>query len=438
MYRIKIFVSYVIPSVLAFALMGVYTIVDGFFIGNSVGDIGLSTINIVFPVASLLQALGTGIGMGGAILYAIAMASGQTEKAKDILRSTILLLLLVSIAVMAGLSAFLQQILRLLGAADAMLTMGTDYLRVIILGAAFQILGTGVVPLIRNNNGSAYAMVSMIAGFITNIVLDYLFIWVFGQGMMGAALATITGQAITAILGIIFLVTKKLPFIGLPKMNFGEIALKITKIGIAPFGLTISPIISVVFLNRASIANGGASAVACYACISYATSIVYMLLQGVGDGTQPLMSQEYGKNRIGELHKYRFYAYVTAFAVGAACMAILFVLRYQTGNIFGASATVTADVAKTIPVFLCGIPFLAVARVTSSSLYATEKSILSYILVYAEPILMIGLLFVLPAFYGQDGVWWSMPLAQVMTAGIAVFLKIKADGACAVQVNLVE
>ena len=102
MNRYKVFASYVIPSVLAFALSGVYAIVDGFFVGRSTGDAGLSAINIAFPVVSLMQSLGTGIGMGGSVLWTVKKASGSEEAAGKYVRGTLLLLLLVSVATTAG------------------------------------------------------------------------------------------------------------------------------------------------------------------------------------------------------------------------------------------------------------------------------------------------------------------------------------------------
>ena len=120
----KTFYACVIPSVLAFALSGVYTIVDGFFVGRSVGDIGLSTINIAYPVVSLLQALGTGIGMGGSVMYTLSRSSGKQDEAKRYLRCTTLLLLVVGVVLTVLLLLTMTPVLKLLGAAGEMVTLG--------------------------------------------------------------------------------------------------------------------------------------------------------------------------------------------------------------------------------------------------------------------------------------------------------------------------
>ena len=202
MSRIKIFMSFVIPSILGFALSGIYAIVDGFFVGNSIGDIGLSTINIAYPVVSLLQALGTGIGMGGGIMYTVHSASGNKESAKGDLYATSIFLFAISVISTIVIYSFITPILQILGASNEILVMGKIYLFIIVLGGIFQVFGTGIVPIVRNNGGSLFAMISMIAGFGTNIVLDFYLVWILKQGMAGAAWATIIGQAVTVIFGL--------------------------------------------------------------------------------------------------------------------------------------------------------------------------------------------------------------------------------------------
>lgn len=280
--RNKEFFSSVIPSVLAFALSGIYAIVDGFFIGNSIGDIGLSTINVAYPVVALMQAIGTGIGMGGAVIYSISVAAGDKRGADTYARGTGSFLLLASIAVTVVMYIILEPVLRLLGAEGDILTFGMEYLRIIVLGAVFQIFSTGIVPLIRNYNGAAFAMASMIAGFLTNILLDYTFVWVMEWGVAGAAAATVIGQGVTMLSGLGYLLIRKMPVIGLNIPQNGSVFCRIVKVGLAPFGLTLTPNLSVILMNRYTIFYGGEQAVACYACIAYAVTIIHMLLQGVG------------------------------------------------------------------------------------------------------------------------------------------------------------
>lgn len=426
MSQYKPFVQYVLPSVLAFALSGVYTIVDGFFVGHSMGDAGLSAINIAFPIVSLIQSLGTGIGMGGSIVWTVKKGIENSKSAGKYVRCTLVLLLLVSVITTVGIFFLNEPILRLFGAENEVLVLGKAYLDVIVLGAVFQIFATGIVPLIRNNGSAFFALVVMMSGFLSNIFLDYLFVWIMNMGTRGAAIATVIGQSVTTLEAAIYLIYRKLPVVG-SLSGFGRSVRSIIKVAIAPFGLTLSPMISLMLINRFSMLNGGETAIACYACIAYALTIVQMLIQGVGDGSQPLMSQYYGGGEQKAVIWTRKIAYITAIGLAVVCDVVLFLIRNSLGGLFGASESAGVQIAEILPIFLFGLLFYAFSRITTSGFYATEKNLYSYYCVYAEPCLLFLLLLILPVFFGQSGVWWSVVFAQIFTAGLALILKLIQD-----------
>ena len=340
------------------------------------------------------------------------------------MRTALRLLLLTSIVLTAVMLIFMDPVLSFLGAEGTIRPLGEEYLRIMVYGTTFQVFATGIVPLIRNNGGASFAMVTMIAGFGMNIVLDYLFVWVLQLGMAGAAWASILGQAVTMVGSFVYVWKEKLPVLGVCK-EFGRKVCRIVQIGIAPFGLSLSPMISLLFMNRFCLSYGGETAVASYACIAYGLTIVYLLMQGVGDGSQPLMSLHYGEGKTKEVDRVRNMAYGTAWVLALACMLILYVTRYELGVIFGSSDVVTQMTGNAMPIFLAGLLFYAFSRITTSGFYATEQSLFSYICVYAEPVLLLILLLIVPRILRQDGVWLSMVLSQILTAGIACLLRQK-------------
>jgi len=423
----KTFFSYVIPSVLAFALSGVYTIVDGFFIGQSLGDMGLAAITLGYPVSALVGAIGTGIGLSGAIRFTILNAQGETKKRQECFTGTTLLMLLVSVLLTAFLFGLTRPIMRFLGAREEMLTLSVEYARIIALGAVFQLLATGFVPFIRNMGGASFAMMAMILGFASNIILDYTFVWIAGWGMAGAALATIIGQAVTMVASLIFFAAKKcrLTFPALGAL--GTLWKDVLKVALSPFGLTFSPTITMLFMNRFLLLYGNEQSVAVYGCIGYITSIIYLLLQGVGDGSQPLISQYYGADDPASVRHTRALAYVTAAVITVICMVGVYLARAKVGILFGASPEANAGVIRYLPFFLATLLFLAFVRITTSYFYATEKTVLSYILVYAEPVCSLLALLLLPPMLKLTGVWLAVPLAQVVTFVIALAVKGRVD-----------
>ena len=408
-----------LPSVLAFALSGLYTIVDGFFIGQSLGDLGLAAITLAYPAAALLQAVGTGIGLAGAIRCTILQARGEEQTPRTCFSGTVLLLLVTSAVFTAVLLGLLGPVLTVLGAQDETRPLAAEYIRAIAYGTAFQILATGLVPFIRNLGGSAFAMAAMGTGFVTNIALDYLFVWEFHWGMAGGAWATVIGQAATMLLAIGCLVWRRVGFVP-PKA--GEVLplwgalLKVA----APIGLTFSPNITLMVMNHFLLRYGGALAIAVYGCIDYVLSTIYMLLQGVGDGSQPLISRAYGAGDFGELRRTSTRSYRAAFVITAACIVALYLARSVIGVLFGASAEANAGVTARLPLFLATLPLLAYVRVTIAYFYATEKTALSYVLVFSEPVLTFVVLLILPQLLELNGVWLAIPAAQALTFCIAV------------------
>lgn len=425
MGRFKPFAACVFPAVFAFALSGIYAIVDGFFVGRSIGDTGLSAINIAYPVTALIQAAGTGTGMGGAVMYSVRLAEKRDSEAENFMKGVFFYLALTGILLTVILFPLTDPLLSLMGADGELMKPGREYLSVIVLGSVFQVFGTGVVPLIRNQGKSVRAMYCMIGGFVTNIFLDYLFVWVLRLGMAGAAWASVAGQAVTMAGGLLCMRGQKIP-VGIPRQAL-SVFFSIWRIGLAPFGITMCPMISLLLMNRASLQYGGSEGVACYACIAYVITIMYLILQGVGDGSQPLMSRFYGEDNKKEVRITRIMAYAAAAVMGVALAVLLYWCRNGIGVLFGASETVSLAVGTDLYIFLAAVPFLAFLRVTTAGFYATEQTRFSYMIVYGEPIFLALLLPALPAWMGLKGVWWSQTGAQILTALMGWGLKLWSD-----------
>ena len=428
MCDIKTFFKYVFPSILSFALSGVYAIVDGFFVGNSLGDVGLSAVNIAYPIVAFIQAVGTGPGMGGAIYYSIYMAEKKEHEAGMFTAGALWLMLASSAVLTVLVLLFCNPILRLLGAGGNMLSLAEEYIVIVTFGTILQIFGTGLVPFIRNLGGSFYAMIAMIAGFVTNIILDYLFVWVWGQGVAGAAVATVIGQGVTMLIALAYILKKKKFTLKIPFSKVKSVSASVLKIGVAPFGLAMSPNISLIIINRFSASYGGESAIATYACIAYMICIIYLVFQGVGDGSQPLISRYYGERDFARLKGIRRLAYSFAIFLAVIGCVIMYLTRGSLGLLFGASDEVNTEVARIIPIFLVSVPFVAIVRVTTASFYASEKSMLSYVLTFIEPVLMLMFMLVLPPLFGgQIMIWWSTVIARILSAALALMLKKHAD-----------
>lgn len=171
------------------------------------------------------------------------------------------MMLLFSVLLTGSFYVMSERLLSALGAYGELLILGKEYTTVIILGTVLQVFGTGMVPFMRNYGGAMWAMIAMICGFATNVTLDYVLVWVMNRGMTGAALATVIGQGITMAVALVYCAAKRKLFLKMTSGDMGVRALQIIKIGLAPFGLTLAPEISLVVINRFSASRSNRCAV---------------------------------------------------------------------------------------------------------------------------------------------------------------------------------
>lgn len=420
---VRSYLRTMLPAVLAFAFSGVYAIVDGFFVGQYIGDSGLAGINIAYPMTALLQAVGTGIGMGGSIHMSIHLGRGEGDQRQHFLGTTISMLFLATIALFLTLWPLHPHLLRLFGATGAVYDCGLEYIRMIILGTAFQVFSTGLAPVFRNLGRSVFAMSAMMAGFITNIILDAVMIGVLGLGMTGAGLATIIGQGVTATLFLIMLMITEHNMPRKLLIPQGWAVSRIIATGISPFGLTMSPNLVIMLVNLGAVQYGGELAVAAYAVASYVAVVIQLILQGVGDGSQPTMSLYFGEDRVKDLHFICKFAYGIALGLSVGFSALTVFDRAWFPAIFGSSPQAASMVGHILCIIAIGYPAIAIVRVTIAYFYSINLDRFAYIMVYGEPIIMAIMLFILPRFWELEGVWIATPMVQVMMACIALFFR---------------
>lgn len=416
------FLKYVIPSMIGFALSGVYAIVDGYFIGNSVGDIGLAAINVAFPLTSLMQCLGCGIGLGGAINFAINDGAHEYETRNRYLWIGIAMMFAAIVILIGIYIPFADPILKAFGAEGELLILCKEYIRIIIWGIPFQILGTGLVPYMRNMGGSFEAMIAMVLGFVGNVGFDYLLVWKVPWGMTGAGLASVIGQAASMCTAIWFIHHRKDQLRANFNADLKPYIFNILKVGISPFGLTLIPNIAPIFINKAAYICGGDLALSTYAVISYSVCVAMLLLQGISDGAQPLISLHYGAKEYHSALKIRNITYCVSMVVALVSILGLYYFRYALPIIFGASDEVIAEVVHCINYFSFGLIFVSISRTTISYFYASEKNNLAYILIYSEPVILLIMVIMLSMKFGLDGTWCSTALTQALIAIMSIIL----------------
>lgn len=419
----KKFIQYIFPSMCSFLLTGVYSIVDGIFVGNAVGDHGLAAINIVWPLIALIAALGTGVGMGTSVLMSLNLGAGNKEKA-DKTEGTGIALLIASALILTAFLFFLgHPLLLLLGAEGDILSFALTYLHYSLIGCAVQVFATGTLPIMRNLGGSFYAMISMAVGCAANIFLDWLFVFELDMAIKGAALATISGQFITLLFCLYFYLKpqNRIPLACLkPDWHLGR---SIIKIGLSPFGLTYLPSVTIIFMNLQSLKYGGTEAVSAYAVLAYVLSFMELVVQGISDGSQPLLSYSRGKQDFHALKTYTLWTFLLTFVIGILGGGFIFLFRDMIPVVYGTSAETAEIILNAAPAFALVMILYGFSKCVISYLYATNQIVFSSLMVYGEILLTFVFIWLLPLLLGLDGVWYTMPAVQaVLVAAGSLFL----------------
>ncbi len=408
---------YIIPAVISMLVVGTNANIDGFFIGRILGDDGLAAINIVWPIVAAIASLGTGIGLGGAVLLSRTRGTGNTDEAERIKNTTLLLLFLVGV-LSGGLFYLLSKpLLIVLGAEDAVLGHANSYAAVISAGALCQVLGAGLPVLLRNNDRNWRAMLFALVGLGLHIGLDFGLAECYG--MPGVAAATVISQGVMALL--CFLALPLRPRLGIAWRSVGRILGE----SAAPFGLNFVPSLSLLFTNYFALSVGGVAAVSAYATMSYAVYTFDYVFQGVCDGIQPVVSFARGAQDVKEERHALSRAVITLGGIVLVSVGLTPLLIAVLPDILGASDEAAHMIAGAFWLYALSYPFKATGKLLCSYYYATGRQGLANLLVFIDPLLFTPLcLILLPRFIGISGVWLSLPLAQILLTcvGVAVVL----------------
>ncbi len=409
-----------LPTIISLTLSGMYSVVDGIFIGKATGDIGLAAINIAWPITAVITALGIGIGTGGSVLISHYRGKQDAEESKKASDYTLTLLILVGIGITILLFLCYQGLLHILGAEGEVYGEAKMYSKIIVIGSTFQVLGAGLLPMLRNMEMAIGAMVSMTTGLFANIGVNYYLMFEKNMGIQGAAYGTVAAQGIVACISMILLCRRQSIGCYLDK----ELSKRIVKTGITAFGMSIAPSVTLIFTNWQCLAYGGEEAVACYAVVSYITFPVQYMLSGIGDGTQPLMSFFHGAGKRQEVAQIKRIAYTLAGLIGSAAAVLTIVLSPRIGGWFGLSSQASVYFEIGIKISALSFFMLGYVKFHTSYLNAVLQTRKAIFLTYVESFLVTPvLLYLLPFFTGINGVWAALPTTEV-----CMLLLYEADG----------
>ena len=423
--NVKMFMSYVIPSIIAMLIVGSYSIVDSVFIGQYNGNVGLAAVAITWPLIMLFGAVGDMLGTGAAVLISQARGAGNIKKARFFFANMMFLQVLFCFLLIIPCIVFLPDILILFGASEELLPISLMYVKVLIYGCLASMLTTGLISVVRNDGRPTFAMTIIVISLVLNIILDYLLIFVFDFGLAGAAWATLISQIVACIIGLAYFATKY-TFLryGLDMLKLNIIQAKEIIInGIPSLGNQLS-IIAMLFLhNYQSMRYGGIDGLAVYTFIGAIESLGSLFMTGLSLGIQPLVAFLYGSRKYARQNAIGNMGYWFAFFSGI----VLILVSFFGCNIFPAWFNLHGDVAKLaahgLVISSTAFLLLGVVRVAGYYYQATGKIKASSLLIYGDAFFALPLcLFLLPIWFGLDGVWLAMPVSRILLFSFVCYL----------------
>ena len=441
----KLMGKYAVPCIISLLVGALYNIVDQIFIANAsyLGSYGNAANTVVFPLTVIALGIAVMIGDGCCAFVSISLGEKKTEHATRSVGNSVLLCIISSIILTTIYMIFAEPILTAFGGKVNAETfeLSKEYFFWIALGIPFYMFGQAMNPIIRADGNPKFAMVSTVAGAIINIILDPIFIFVFKWGMMGAAVATVIGQIVTAVLAVWYLFRAKIikPSIRDLKLK-GQIVGKTLSLGLCSFLAQISLVAAMMAINNMIRKYGAMDAIfgqEQYAQIPMAVvgivmkffQIVISIVIGMAAGCIPIVGFNMGA-KLNERVKALFTKLLIAEAcVGAVALIIVEFFPNVLIQIFGAaneSVYYTDFAVKAFRIYLCMMILACVNKATFIFLQAMGKAVESTMLSMVREIVFgVGLALLLPLFFGLDGVLYSMPVSDVLTAIISATIITK-------------
>lgn len=433
----KLLLHFSVPTVLTLMVNCLYNIVDQIFVGRAVGINGMAATNVAFPMITLSAALALMVGDGCAANISLCLGRQEQEKAEKTLGNACLLLLLVSLSLALMIYIGGANCARLFGASPAVVDDSVIYMRILCFGLPFQMVNMTFTAIIRADGRPQYAMRSMIIGSLINLILDPIYIFLLDMGIMGAAIATITGQMTAGMICLLYL--PKFTHIHFETRNLRPsfpIVKQILALGFPSFCMQTATALTQIVMNRhmrecgLMTKYGSEIPLSCYGVMMKLYQIAHAMFVGVASGTQPINGYNFGAKQYDRVKQTFRMAIVISFLISFVWFGI-----FQLGGGFLAELFVVNEPLYTefavfcFRIYMMGFFVYGLPQVTASFFQAIGKPAKSLLVALSRQILfLIPLSMLLANRYGMTGALSAAPIADILAfilAGIMILAEFR-------------
>lgn len=425
----RTFARYMSLNILGMLGMSGYILADTFFVSSRLGSDGLAALNLAISVFGFINGLGMMLGIGGATRYAICKAREDDREANASFTLSLVAGIGAGVVLVAFGLLFSRPLAGLLGAEDRILPMCAVYLRTAFLFAPFFILNHILVAFVRNDGSPKLAMTAMLVGSLSNIVLDYLFLYPLNMGIFGAALATGTAPIIGIAISSIHIFSGRSRFKAVPTgLSLRKMA-AVAGLGIAAFINEFSSGITLVVFNLLVMHAAGTIGVAAYGVVANLALVVLSVFTGIAQGSQPLLSHAYGMQDLSVVRRVYHMALLLASGLGLLALGAALLFPAQLVSLFNSegNAALQAIAEPGLKLYFIGFLFVGFNFVAAALLGATEQAGASFRVSFFRGCLGIVPAACLFAFlFGMTGIWLAFPAVELVTLLLSVRLGRRA------------
>lgn len=444
----KLLTQYAVPAVIAMTASSLYNMIDSIFIGQGVGPLAISGLAITFPLMNLAAAFGAGVGVGASTCISVKLGQRDYKTAEQVLGNNVTLNLIIGIAVgLLGL-IFLEPILRFFGASDQTLPYARDYMQIILGANVFSHMYFGMNAVLRSSGKPKQAMIATIMSVIINVALAPIFIWVFGWGIRGAAIATVVAQLIALVWQFYLLsnqsellhlqppfkrvdtskhndgagVFSTIRLSSLYRLN-GNIVRNILAIGVSPFAMNACACLVVIFINNALVSYGGDLAVGAYGIANRIGFLFFMVVMGLNQGMQPIAGYNYGARHYDRLRRVFLLTVAAATSVMIVGWLVGELMPRPCARLFTSDEELIRLSIEGIRINMLAFSLIGTQAVITNFFQSIGKAKVSIFLSLSRQLIfLLPLVILLPPIMGVNGVWYSFPASDVVAFVVAVIL----------------
>ena len=423
--------QFAIPSIISMLVGSLYNIVDQFFIGQRVGELGNAATNIAFPLSTSCLALALLIGIGGSSAFNLAMGSGHEKRAVNIMGNAVVLLAGSGLVLSIITLLFLKPLLLFFGSPKAVLPYAMEYTKITAFGFPFLLLSTGGGHLIRADGRPRITMLCNLVGAVLNTILDALFVFGLNLGMSGAALATIIGQIVSGALAIGYLMHGKTVTISRENLRIKwENVTRIASLGMAPCSNQVAMMVVQIIMNNSLTHYGAASVygdaipLACAGIVIKVNQIFFSIVIGLSQGSQPVESFNYGAKNYDRVRKAFSLAATSGVIISIVSFVLFQIFPRQILGLFGTGEPEYFEFGvRFFRIFLFFIWLDALQPITSTFFTSIGKPAKGIFLSLTRQIIFfIPLLLILPHFMGIEGCIYCGPIADFLAAVVTIIM----------------